>query len=472
MKYGRATRSCSGCFHSIRDSLYVVRFANATFLNGWPALRSDNFMPENIYLINVHSFANAGDAALTLATIQQLEKNFPSCQLTLQLDDLETYTEPYPTVISLYRWVRGAKVGGEPKWHLPHLLWLLPGTLIPVLTHRGFRRPWWGLTPKALRATLQAYFDADLIVSKPGGFLYSSGLGLTLWVAVYVMVLGIWAGKPLYLYPQSVGPLKHKWECAFMRWLVRHTRIFMAREMISVMELEKCGISPEGVRLTIDTAFDFQGTGDAGQWFAARGFPLDHEPVMGVTTIQWGAQSKGFLAQAQYERAVAVGARHFIGTYGGKVVLFTQAWGPSESQDDRPAARRIAQQLSDLAPHVLLLDEPLAPPLLKTLYGRMDVFLGTRMHSNIFALSQGVPVLAIGYYHKTLGIMKALDLEAWVIDIGQIEESLLLARLDQLWLNRKSLSEAIAKKGRTLIEAATQAGQWVAEDYYRGKYER
>jgi colanic acid/amylovoran biosynthesis protein len=429
-------------------------------------------MPENIYLINVHSFANAGDAALTLATMQQLEKHFPACQLTLQLDDLETYAEPYPTVISLYRWVRGAKVGGEPKWNLAHLLGLLPATLIPVLTYRIFRRPWWALTPKTLRATLQAYFDADLIVSKPGGFLYSSGLGLTLWVAVYVMALGIWAGKPLYLYPQSVGPLKHTWECALMRWLVRHARIFMVRETISRTELEKCGVKPDQVRLTVDTAFDFRGTGDAGAWFAERGFSLDHHPVMGVTAIQWGAQSKGFLTQTQYEHAVAAAARHFIRTYAGKVVLFTQAWGPSESQDDRPPARRLAQQLSDLAPHVILLDEPLAPPLLKSLYGRMDVFLGTRMHSNIFALSQGVPVLAIGYYHKTLGIMKMLDLQAWVMDISQIEESLLLARLDQLWMNRKHLSEAITKKARTLIETAAQAGHWVAEDYYRGKHER
>ncbi|GAB4580205.1 MAG: polysaccharide pyruvyl transferase family protein [Anaerolineales bacterium] len=427
-------------------------------------------MPENIYLINVHSFANAGDAALTLVTIQQLEKNFPGSRFTLQLDDLESYTEPYPTTVSLYRWVRGANVGGEPKWNLLNLLWLLPGTLIPVLTYRGFCRPWWGLTSKALRATLQAYFDADLIVSKPGGFLYSSGLGLTLWIAVYVMMLAIWAGKPLYIYPQSVGPLKYGWEQALIRWLVRHARIFMVREAISCLELEKCGVKPDQVRLTIDTAFDFQVAGDAGEWFKARGFPLDQTPVMGITAIQWSAQSKGFQAQTQYENAIASAARHFIQTYGGKVILFTQAWGPSESQDDRPAARRIAGHLTDLTEHLLLLDEPLSPALLKTLYGRMDVFLGTRMHSNIFALSQEVPVLAIGYYHKTLGIMKMLNLQDWVIEIGQIEESALLARFDQLWANRASLKDLISQKVRRLIQEAAQAGIWVAEDYQRWKH--
>lgn len=461
---------CFAYFHGIDLSFvpFVVRHGNAITINELNGSR--NFMPENIYLINVHSFANAGDAALTLATIQQLEKHFPASQITLQLDDLETYAEPYPPVISLYRWVRGAKVGGAPQWNLGHLLGLLPATLLPVLTYRVFRRPWMGLTPKALRATLHAYFDADLVVSKPGGFLYSSGLGLTLWVAVYVMALAIWAGKPLYLYPQSVGPLKYRWEYALMRWLVAHARIFMVREAISLTELEKCGVTPAQVRLTMDTAFDFQGAGDAAAWFAARGFPLGPSPLMGITAIQWGAQQKGFQTQTQYETALAAVARHFIHTHGGKVILFTQAWGPSESQDDRPVARRVAERLTDLAGHVLLLDEPLPPALLKALYGRMDVFLGTRMHSNIFALSQGVPVLAIGYYPKTLGIMKMLTLQDWVVDIGQIEEAPLLARFDQLWSHRAPLKELIVHKVRPLIQEAAQAGKWVAEDYRGEKH--
>ena len=69
----------------------------------------------------------------------------------------------------------------------------------------------------------------------------------------------------------------------------------------------------------------------------------------------------------------------------------------------------------------------------------MDVFLGTRMHSNIFALSGRVPVIAIGYLHKTQGIAAQVGIEDWVIDIQDIEAAGLISKFDQLW-NVKSPS--------------------------------
>ena len=422
-------------------------------------------MSQNIYLINIHSFANAGDAALTLATIQQLERNFPGCDVTLQVDDLENYQEAYHAVVSIYRWVRGSHVGGNPKWNKWNLIRLLPSTLIPVFTYRLIRRPCFWLTPVSLHPALKAYFDADLIVSKPGGFLYSSGLGVTLIIAIYVMALGIFSGKPVYLYPQSIGPLKYKWECFLIRWLAMKTRIFMVREKISLDQLEKCGVKQEQVRLIPDTAFDFQTGVDAGEWFQNHGFRTGNVPLMGMTVIQWDAQNKDFSDQAKYELMMGALAREFILKYRGKVVIFTQVWGPSESQDDRPAAQRVAKLLADLQECILLLDEPLSPSLLKSLYAHMDLFTGTRMHSNIFALSQGIPVIAIGYYHKTQGIMRMLGLQDWVVEINHIEKNNLLFLLDQLWENRLALKESISIKVQELIQQARQAGNWVAEDF-------
>ncbi len=37
-------------------------------------------MPANILLLNVHSYCNAGDAALTEVALQELRRNFPGCK--------------------------------------------------------------------------------------------------------------------------------------------------------------------------------------------------------------------------------------------------------------------------------------------------------------------------------------------------------------------------------------------------------
>ena len=44
-------------------------------------------MPLEIFLVNVYSMLNAGDAALTIETIQQLRENFPGCHITMSIDD-------------------------------------------------------------------------------------------------------------------------------------------------------------------------------------------------------------------------------------------------------------------------------------------------------------------------------------------------------------------------------------------------
>ncbi len=41
----------------------------------------------------------------------------------------------------------------------------------------------------------------------------------------------------------------------------------------------------------------------------------------------------------------------------------------------------------------------------------MDLFLGTRLHSNIFALVAGVPVVAVAYQYKTFGLMEMIGLK-------------------------------------------------------------
>ena len=45
----------------------------------------------------------------------------------------------------------------------------------------------------------------------------------------------------------------------------------------------------------------------------------------------------------------------------------------------------------------------------------LDYLVGTRFHSVIFALAARVPCIAIGYEHKTRGIMRDLSLDGWVL---------------------------------------------------------
>lgn len=242
----------------------------------------------------------------------------------------------------------------------------------------------------------------------------------------------------------------------------------MVREPISIQQLDSCGISHHKCILTPDMAFAFVAAAkeDAVHWLEDLGiYPQNNEPLLGMTAINWSAQNPQFSRQDRYEASCQAAARRFVEAYGGVVILFPQVWGPLLSQDDRTAAHRIVAGLSDLKGKIYLVEQPLPPDLLKSVYGCMDLFIGARMHSNIFALSSGVPVIAIGYQQKTLGIAQIVGIEEWVVDIHQITPQILIERLDTLWSLRKVWKQRITLRMPELVQGACRVGSLVAQDY-------
>ena len=86
----------------------------------------------------------------------------------------------------------------------------------------------------------------------------------------------------------------------------------------------------------------------------------------------------------------------------------------------------------------------------------MDIFIGTRLHSAIFAITENVPVVNISYHGtKSKGVMGTLNLEEWVID--ETNFNLLNNKIDQLIQNadkvKVALTEAV-KRSQDLIDNA------------------
>jgi colanic acid/amylovoran biosynthesis protein len=105
------------------------------------------------------------------------------------------------------------------------------------------------------------------------------------------------------------------------------------------------------------------------------------------------------------------------------------------------------------------------PADLKAAYGHLDILIGTRMHSVIFALTEGVPSLAIGYLHKTRGLMRMVGLEDCMLDIDNIQMDQMTQVLEKLWSERNAVRARIQGKVPWMVENARQAGELIAADY-------
>lgn len=419
---------------------------------------------QNILLINGHTFVNAGDAALISVATSQLETAFPGSRVTCVMNDPLSHPNQSRVLESLTGWIRP---GGD--WNIIRLAWSLPATIIPFLSYRLFGKPWLWLTPRQIRALVIAYTEADIVVSIPGGFVYSSGRGIALLITFYSWAMALLAGKPLYILPQSIGPLHRNWECRLLRFFLTKAQLVMVRETISIEQLNKCRIKCQQA-LVPDLAFSLANASDeeTTSWFQTIGLSLaTNQPLLGITVIDWAAQNVSFKRQAEYEQAIIEVVRYFINMLHGRVIFLPQCIGPTPGEDDRIPGRRIVEQLTELSESICLVEEQPEPALLKAVCGKFDLFIGTRMHSNIFALANEVPVIAIGYLHKTQGIADMVEMSDWVLDINQIDPTQLVQKTTQIWEFREAIKSRLAIIIPDLRSKSARAGQMIAEDCSR-----
>jgi colanic acid/amylovoran biosynthesis protein len=408
--------------------------------------------PQHIYVSNMHGVANVGDLAIHQQQIQRLTDCFPTAHITLAYHDRTGAQRVFPhqhVVNGLSHWVYADEGGIAPlRTRIRRtVVWLCA---IPLL--RWGVVPRWGLRAGE-RATLQAIADADVVYASGGGYLYDThsrgGVGRVLswdWYLLADMLTAIAIGCPLVLLPQSFGPCHNPWFRRMLVWVIRHAQRVYARESLSSAWLSRHGIVH---RSAPDCA-----------WGMMQPVPIaPHTPlILGITVINWGAQSQGFAGQVTYETVMTQVITHYL-SHGWQVQLFVQCHEANPSWDDGQVAQRIAQRINHPAVHLMPFIAD--PTNLQQAYAQLDCLLTTRLHGAILRLGTAQSAVVIGYLPKAQGIMADMGLGAWCLDIDTATPNDIIAAID----NRDAQLPLIATALPT-IGAAQQLlwDEWMHEN--------
>jgi polysaccharide pyruvyl transferase WcaK-like protein len=119
-------------------------------------------------------------------------------------------------------------------------------------------------------------------------------------------------------------------------------------------------------------------------------------------------------------------------------------YGPTPDENDFIGIERVIDTIGDqMNNKIHYINRELQPSELKACYGMMDLFVASRLHSGIFSLAMFVPTLFIGYLHKTVGVLEAIHLNDYHIDLKNVDKENLLEKVIDMWSNRFILSKTL-----------------------------
>jgi colanic acid/amylovoran biosynthesis protein len=416
-----------------------------------------------VMVVNAYVRENAGDAALLSVLLDQLESAFPGCDICVSsMEDPRVRNDFYghTNIGSIRRYT-----GDE---QLPRLCRIGRKVLIAAVGPTWFRsaRAAWRrcarFLPSEARAEVQAVESSDLIVSLGGGYLSgtkSLGSRLHLSYSLLPVVLGQRLGKPVVFAPQSFGPWGSARQARRVGRCLSRARLVLAREDGSLDVLKEMGTKSSVMGRAVDSAFSFGAP--AQNWRQRLALDVD-EVLVGITARKWLDPER----QSRYERALASVIDQIQAAPGQRAILIPQVMSAYQSDDDRIVNTRIAAYCrADRQP--LLLAGWSSHYELKALYKELDCLIGTRLHSVIFSLTSYVPSIAIGYEHKTLGVMHDLGLERWFLRIEDVTEARLTDLVQRLMHSRASYLLHLKEVLPPYMERANEVSALIKQAYGR-----
>lgn len=300
--------------------------------------------------------------------------------------------------------------------------------------------------------TLRKISQLDMAAAISGGDSFSDiyGLGRLLYEAL-PQILVLTMGKRLILLPQTLGPFKGRVARIIAKYIMSRADVVFSRDEFGLKETERL--------LGPGNAGKLQFCHDVG--FLVQPIPpstadvqdLQSRPRQGQLVI--GFNISGLLYAGGYTGknmfGLKVGYRDLvhqvlnllIEQIKARVVLVPHVYGERTVQSvesDQAACETIYQALPPhLKESVILLRGTYTVNEIKHLIGMFDVFIGSRMHSCIAALSQAVPAVAISYSDKFAGVLQTLNMGGLIADPRQMSIAEILAVISQTIERRDQL---------------------------------
>ncbi len=391
-------------------------------------------------LIRGAGFENKGAEAMLRVVQRELGKRVPDATFHAAVSPLEVAFAYGAGVVPLF-------YAPSPRMQMLRALPLAPKIPEHLLAKKNpdFARAIKTHTKAAYEINAIGPVDAVVDVSGfsysdswgPGGFKYA-------WPWLEYCHL---KKKPYIFLPQAWGPFEKPDVALWAKKLCQSAGKIVSRDDESSKYLAKLqGVSVSEIHQSPDIAFRFLGAPPIVGRTHIQNLGLGADrPVIGVVpNMRVYERAPGTGAANHYVKLLVTLVDHCISNLGADVLL-----APNEIKvpgtsgpDDRFLCGIVASQIQNTE-HCCTLRDYHSSETVKSILGQVDLLIASRFHSLVFALAQGVPVVALGWSHKYQELLRPFGLENFVVDHDRLDTNAVVSLVETAWQERAGTSARI-----------------------------
>ena len=248
-------------------------------------------------------------------------------------------------------------------------------------------------------AIARAVRRCDMLISGGGSLLQDVTSSKSLHYYLAIIRFAQLLGKKVFIYSQGIGPIEKDADRRATARALRRADGIVVRDERSAALLAEIGVPAERVVITADPVIRMKKTDRAvGETILRRaGVTQDGRPVVG-----WAIRERN--RDSRFVAEVLRSIRWLKETYNAQSVLI-----PFHYEEDGEVCRHIASQLPDDT--AVCLDEKYLSEDMLSIIGCMDLLVGVRLHSLIYAAIMGVPLIGISYDPKCTAFLNSVGLD-------------------------------------------------------------
>ncbi|MGE5328158.1 MAG: polysaccharide pyruvyl transferase CsaB [Deltaproteobacteria bacterium] len=280
-----------------------------------------------------------------------------------------------------------------------------------------------------LQEIVKAIKNCDAVISGGGSLFQDVTSSGSLYYYLGIVIIAQVLGKKIHIFSQGIGPVKKELNRKIFAKIINRVETISVRDQISLEELAWLGVNKPKQMLTNDPVFMLQpASKDTGRKILQEaGVESEGKLTIGIAARSWNNNNDSISQIAEIINQI-------IKEFDANVVMF-----PFHYPEDLDFAYKIAEKTQN-KPYIL--KEEYKPSEIMSAIGLMDINIGVRLHSLIFSVCMGVPVIGITYDPKIDGFLKEIGLRP-VCNYDNMQCELIIKEIKRIIDNKDEILNKI-----------------------------